>query len=72
MKSNNIVYGIAHKYNIIKQLNYGRFGVIYKCENIRTKELVAIKMEKTNSSFKLVSRKILASQRLDRRGSSKT
>ena len=36
---------IANKYKIIEKLNNGEFGTIFKAENIRTKELVAIKME---------------------------
>jgi casein kinase I family protein HRR25 len=36
---------IANKYKIIEKLNNGEFGTIFKAENIRTKEKVAIKME---------------------------
>jgi len=43
---------IANKYKVLKQLNNGVFGTIYKCENIRTKELVAIKMELADSLVK--------------------
>ena len=45
---------IANKYKIIEKLNEGRFGSIFKCENTRTKELVAVKMELTNSSLNLL------------------
>lgn len=45
---------IANKYRIIEKINEGRFGSIYKCENNRTKEMVAIKMELTNSSLNLL------------------
>ena len=44
---------IANKYRIIEKLNEGSFGQIFKAENIRTKELVAIKVEsKTNQTNK--------------------
>jgi serine/threonine protein kinase len=36
---------IANKYKITEKLNNGEFGTIFKGENIRTKEKVAIKME---------------------------
>ena len=36
---------IANKYKIIERLGSGAFSEIYKGENIRTKELVAIKFE---------------------------
>jgi serine/threonine protein kinase len=36
---------IANKYRIIEKLNEGSFGQVFKAENIRTKELVAIKVE---------------------------
>lgn len=45
----NIEYSIANKYNIIRKLNEGKFGTIYECENMRTKEKVAIKMELSSS-----------------------
>jgi serine/threonine protein kinase len=40
---NNI---INNKYRIIERIGNGSFGTIYKGENIRTKELVAIKIER--------------------------
>ena len=36
---------ISNKYNIIEKIKEGAFGTVYKGENIRTKELVAIKIE---------------------------
>ncbi len=40
---------IANKYNIIEKIGEGAFGAVYKGQNIRTKEYVAIKFEeKTN------------------------
>ena len=41
---------IANKYNILEKLSQGAFGSIYKAENIRKKELVAIKIEVKDSS----------------------
>jgi serine/threonine protein kinase len=36
---------LANKYQLIEKINEGSFGSIYKAQNIRTKELVAIKIE---------------------------
>ena len=36
---------IANKYKIISSITSGAFGQLYKGENIRTKEQVAIKIE---------------------------
>ena len=36
---------IAYKYKLIEKINEGSFGTIFKAENIRTKEMVAIKFE---------------------------
>jgi len=47
---------IANKYKIIKKLNNGEFGTIFKAENIRTKELVAIKMESISVETKMLKR----------------
>jgi serine/threonine protein kinase len=43
---------ISKKYYIIEKISQGAFGTVYKAENIRTKELVAIKFEQNNSTFK--------------------
>ena len=43
---------ISNKYNIIQKLSEGSFGAIYKAENIRTNEFVAIKFEYKNSNSK--------------------
>ena len=43
---------IANKYKIVKEIGQGAFGKVYKGENIRTKELVAIKVEKVNGDIK--------------------
>jgi serine/threonine protein kinase len=45
---------IANKYNIIEKLGSGSFGSIFKAENIRTHEMVAIKMELLSSETKLL------------------
>ena len=36
---------IANKYKIIEKLSQGTFGSLYKAENIRTNETVAVKIE---------------------------
>jgi serine/threonine protein kinase len=47
---------IANKYKIIEKLNNGEFGTIFKGENIRTKEEVAIKIESISSDVKMLKR----------------
>jgi len=47
---------IANKYKIIEKLNNGEFGTIFKAENIRTKETVAIKMESISVETKMLKR----------------
>ena len=43
---------LSNKYNIIQQLSEGSFGTIYKAENVRTGEFVAIKFESKKSNSK--------------------
>ena len=43
---------IANKYKLTEQLTNGAFGTIYKAENIRTHEFVAIKLELKNNEIK--------------------
>ena len=43
---------LGNRYSIIEQIGKGRFGNIYKGKNIRTNELVAIKMEKRDDNIK--------------------
>lgn len=45
---------IANKYKLLEKIGSGSFGEIYKGENIRTKELVAIKMECLNTELSLL------------------
>ena len=45
---------INNKYKIIEELGEGSFGKIYKGENIRTNELVAIKIESIQNGNKLL------------------
>ena len=44
---------IANRYKICNKLGQGSFGILYQGENIRTNELVAIKLEpiKCNEPF---------------------
>ena len=43
---------IANKYKLLSPIGNGAFGEIYKGENVRTKELVAIKMERISNETK--------------------
>ena len=43
---------IAYKYKLIEKINEGSFGTICKAENIRTKEIVAIKFENKSEQMK--------------------
>jgi len=43
---------IANKYKLIEKINEGTFGTVFKAENIRTKELVAIKFENKSDKIK--------------------
>lgn len=45
---------INKKYKIINKIGEGSFGSIYKGENIRTREFVAIKVESIKSETKLL------------------
>ena len=45
---------IANKYKIIEKLAEGCFGCIFKGENIRTSEKIAIKLESISSELKLL------------------
>lgn len=45
---------INNKYSIISKIGNGSFGTIYKGQNIRTNEYVAIKVEPINSEIKML------------------
>lgn len=45
---------IANKYKLINPIGEGAFGKIYSAENIRTREMVAIKSEPINSGTKML------------------
>ena len=45
---------INKKYKLLNKIGSGSFGLIYKGENIRTKELVAIKIEPIKNNLKLL------------------
>jgi serine/threonine protein kinase len=44
---------IGNKYKLLEKIGEGSFGSIYKGENIRTHELVAIKVEPIINNTKL-------------------
>jgi serine/threonine protein kinase len=45
---------INKKYKLLNRLGSGSFGSIYKGQNLRTKEYVAIKVEPINENLKLL------------------
>ena len=45
---------INHKYKLVEKIGAGNFGIIYKGENIRTNEKVAIKIEPIINQTKLI------------------
>jgi serine/threonine protein kinase len=45
---------INHKYNIIEKIGNGEFGAVYRGRNIRTDEVVAVKVEPISSGLKLL------------------
>jgi serine/threonine protein kinase len=47
---NNII--ISNKYKLDEKISEGSFGYVYKAENIRTREFVAIKFENKNNTIK--------------------
>jgi casein kinase I family protein HRR25 len=55
---------INNKYKIIKQIGSGTFGSIYKGQNIRTNEYVAIKIESIKHEFKLLKNESIIYQYL--------
>jgi hypothetical protein len=57
---------LANKYKIIEKMNNGEFGTIFKGENVRTEEKVAIKMESVSSETKMLKRETQIYQYLGR------
>jgi serine/threonine protein kinase len=56
---------IGNKYKIISKIGEGSFGQIFKGQNIRTNELVAIKMESVESDTKLLKNESIIYQYLN-------
>ena len=61
---NNNMNVINNKYKIIEKLGAGCFGEIYKGENVRTKERVAIKVEAISNNLKLLKNESVVYQYL--------
>jgi serine/threonine protein kinase len=55
---------IGNKYKLFEKIGEGTFGSIYKGENIRTKEKVAIKIEPINNEYKLLKNESIIYQYL--------
>ena len=55
---------VNNKYNILKQIGEGNFGKIFKGENIRTNELVAIKVESIKDDYKMLKNEAIIYQHL--------
>lgn len=55
---------INNKYKLLEKIGSGSFGSIYKAENIRTNELVAIKVESIQSGTKLLKNESIIYQYL--------
>ena len=56
---------INKKYRIIGKIGEGSFGLIYKGENVRTRELVAIKVEPIEKDMKLLKNESIIYQYLN-------
>ena len=56
---------INKKYKIIEKIGEGTFGLIYKGENVRTRELVAIKVEPIENDMKLLKNESVIYQYLN-------
>jgi serine/threonine protein kinase len=62
---------IANKYNIIEKIGEGAFGAVYKGQNIRTKEYVAIKFEEKTNEMRSLKNEAKIYQYLASTGSNK-
>ena len=56
---------VNKKYRIIEKIGEGNFGLIYKGENIRTRELVAVKVEPIEKELKLLKNESIIYQYLN-------
>jgi serine/threonine protein kinase len=56
---------INKKYKIIEKIGEGTFGLIYKGENVRTRELVAVKVEPIENNMKLLKNESVIYQYLN-------
>lgn len=56
---------INKKYKMLEKIGEGTFGLIYKGENIRTRELVAIKVESIEHNMKLLKNESIIYQYLN-------
>jgi serine/threonine protein kinase len=56
---------INNKYNLLEKIGEGSFGSIYRGQNIRTSEYVAIKIEPINNETKLLKNESLIYQYLN-------
>ena len=56
---------INKKYKIIEKIGEGAFGLIYKGENVRTREMVAIKVEPIEKEMKLLKNESIIYQYLN-------
>lgn len=45
---------IKKKYKILEKIGEGKFGVVYKGKNIKTQELIAVKLEHNHNSVKIL------------------
>lgn len=55
---------INNKYKLLEQIGLGTFGSIFKAENVRTRELVAIKVESIKNETKLLKNESIIYQYL--------
>ena len=56
---------INNKYKILNKIGEGKFGIIYKAQNIRTNEFVAIKVEPIQQNTKMIKKEAIIYQYLN-------